>query len=116
VLNNKQIGLRIKSTREEKKLTLQEIADKIGVTKSTVQRYEAGLIDNIKLPVISAIANVLNVNPSWIIGKTNDRGDNKPRFELKDAYFIFAKEMQEKNVSEEDMKKMWAFYEMIKRN
>lgn len=115
MLSNKEIGLRIKSVREEKGMTLQEIATKIGVAKSTIQRYEAGTIDNIKLPIISSIANVLDVDPSWIIGKINERKQkNEKEYELKDAYFSFAKEMQEKNISDEDMEKLWQFYDMIK--
>ncbi|BCN32074.1 helix-turn-helix domain-containing protein [Anaeromicropila herbilytica] len=116
-MENKEIGLRIKSRREEKNLTLQEVADKVGVAKSTIQRYEAGTIENIKLPVINAIAQVLGVNPSWVIGKSDSPDVEKDTrdFELKDTYFSFAKEMQEKNVSEEDMQKLWQFYEMIKK-
>lgn len=117
VFTNKQIGLRIKSTREERGMTLQEIANKIGVAKSTIQRYEAGTIENIKLPVISSIANALGVNPSWLIGKVDspDAVQDINSFALEDAYFSFAKEMQEKKVSKEDMKKLWQFYEMIKK-
>ncbi len=66
----KAIGERIYQRRKELKLTLQEVADYIGVTKSTVQRYEAGKITTPKLPVIDAIARCLMVNPSWLIGKS----------------------------------------------
>lgn len=87
-MDNKQIGQRIKETRESQSLTLQNVADAIGVAKSTIQRYEAGLIENIKLPVIESIANVLNVNPAWIIGKSeNKTKDNiKPFKDYVDAY------------------------------
>ncbi|MCI9468859.1 MAG: helix-turn-helix domain-containing protein [Oscillospiraceae bacterium] len=67
-----EIGLRIETRRKELSLTLSEIANSIGVAESTVQRYEKGRIENIKLPVIEAIANVLNVNPAWIVCKTDD--------------------------------------------
>jgi len=66
----KAIGDRIYTRRKELKLTLQEIADSIGVTKSTIQRYEAGKITTPKLPVIEAIARVLMVNPAWLVGKS----------------------------------------------
>lgn len=69
----KEIGLRIEQSRKEAGLTLSDIADAIGVARSTVQRYEKGEINKIKLPVIEAIANVLKVNPSWLIYKTDDR-------------------------------------------
>lgn len=113
LLSNKEIGLRIKTVREEKGMTLQEVADKVGIAKSTVQRYEAGSIEKIKLPVISSIAKVLDVNPAWLIGKSDEKTDSG-EYELKDAYFNFAKELQEKKVPKEDLEKLWKFYEMIK--
>ncbi len=68
---NEQIGLRIEARRVELDLTMQEVADKIGVDKSTVQRYEKGKIKRIKLPVIESFASALSVNPDWIIGKSD---------------------------------------------
>lgn len=68
MLSNKEIGQRIHDTRQSKGLTLDDIANAVGVAKSTIQRYEKGHIDKIKLPVLESIANVLEVNPSWLIG------------------------------------------------
>lgn len=76
-MNNEIIGLRIKEERESKGLTLQDIADEIGVAKSTVQRYETGAIGNIKLPVLAAIANVLKVAPEYLIGKSDNKTPDK---------------------------------------
>ena len=70
-MNEKEIGLRIKQARELKDMTLQEVADLVGIAKSTVQRYEAGLISKIKLPVIQSIAAALSVNPAWLVGKSD---------------------------------------------
>lgn len=66
------IGNRIKQRRLSLGLTLGEVASKIGVAISTIQRYEAGTISKIKLPVIQAIAGALSVNPAWLIGKSED--------------------------------------------
>lgn len=67
-----EIGNRIKYARDLRGATLDNIAKKVGVTKSTIQRYESGKIITIKLPVVEAIAIALNVNPSWVIGKSDD--------------------------------------------
>lgn len=69
-MTNIEIGNRIKYARNIRKVTLDDIAKKVGVTKSTIQRYENGKIERVKLPVVESIANALNVNPSWIIGKS----------------------------------------------
>ena len=40
----KLIGARIKEVRKEKRMSLDDVAKTVGVAKSTIQRYEAGLI------------------------------------------------------------------------
>jgi len=65
----KQIGDRIKQARTLRNYTLDDVANEIGVAKSTIQRYENGLINKPKLPVLQAIADSLKVNPAWISGQ-----------------------------------------------
>ena len=67
-MDNILIGKRISEARQFRNMTLDDIADDIGVSKSTVQRYETGKIAKIKIPVLHAIANSLNVNPVWLSG------------------------------------------------
>lgn len=69
-MDNNEIGRRIKQRRLDLEMTQGDIANEIGVAISTIQRYEAGTIDKVKLPVIEAIARVLRVNPDWLIGKS----------------------------------------------
>lgn len=70
-MDNLNIGKRIEKARELRELTMDDLANRIGVAKSTIQRYEKGKINTIKIPVIDAIARELNVNPSWIVGKSD---------------------------------------------
>ena len=70
-MTNTEIGNRIKYARDLRGATLDDIAKKVGVTKSTIQRYENGKINTIKIPVVESIAIALNVNPSWIVGKSD---------------------------------------------
>ena len=71
-MDNLTLGKKIKQAREAKGVTLNDIAEKIGVAKSTIQRYENGKISTPKLPVVHAIASALDVNPSWLVGKSPD--------------------------------------------
>lgn len=71
-MTNIEIGIRIADRRAALGLTMDEVAQRIGVAKSTIQRYEKGQIQKIKLPVIESIASVLGVNPDWIIGNTDN--------------------------------------------
>ncbi|MCC0707020.1 MULTISPECIES: helix-turn-helix domain-containing protein [unclassified Clostridioides] len=63
---NKDIGKRIKDARENIGLTLKDVADRVGVATSTIQRYEKGEISQLKLPVLESIAKALTVNSIWI--------------------------------------------------
>ena len=76
-MDNKAIGLRIEQRRKQLSLTLEFVANEVGVAKSTIMRYERGTIEKIKLPVIEAIARVLDVNPSWLCCKTDDMSVNE---------------------------------------
>ena len=70
--DNIEIGRRIRDRRKELGMTLQDVARAANVAASTVQRYEAGKFDRIKLPVLEAIADALKVNPEWLSLKTDD--------------------------------------------
>lgn len=113
-MSNLEIGKRIKEAREERGLTKTELASRIKVADSTIKRYEDGEIERIKVPVIESIAKALQVNPMWIIGRSDDKYKCEHSFVLDDTYFSFAKELQEKKISKSDMEKMLQFYEMIK--
>lgn len=66
------LGARMKSARRLRKRTLDDVADAIGVNKSTIQRYEVGRIAHPKFPVIKAVAEYLDVSPRWLTGETED--------------------------------------------
>lgn len=66
-----EIGKRIKARRKELNLTLEQLASALGFNKSTLQRYEVGKIDRIKLPVLQSIAKELRVDPNWLALKTD---------------------------------------------
>lgn len=72
MLNQKEIGFRIKQRREELGLTLEDIALYVRVARSTIQRYEAGSISRPKLPVLYSISQALRVSPDWLLGITDD--------------------------------------------
>lgn len=62
---------RIKSTRESLKLTKRELAKRIGVHESSINKYEKGLVD-IPLSKITELARVLNVTESYLMGWEDD--------------------------------------------
>ena len=66
------MGARIKNARQLRQVSLEQVARKIGLNKSTVQRYESGAIQSPKLPVIKAIAEALDVNLRWLTGEAEN--------------------------------------------
>lgn len=73
-MDRELLGKRIKSRRKELDMTQGDVARAIGVAISTIQRYEAASIETIKLPVVEAIARTINVNPEWLVGKSEIKG------------------------------------------
>ena len=73
----KEIGRRIKTARELRRLTQEQLGNAVGMNKSTIQRYETGQITKIKIPVLETIAKTLNVNPNWLALKTDNMVENE---------------------------------------
>lgn len=69
-----EIGRRIKQRREELGMTQKELGEALWLNKSTIQRYENGIINKIKIPVLHAMAKQLNVDPQWLALKTDNMG------------------------------------------
>ena len=66
-----EINERIKELWLLNKLTLEEVANIVGVTKATVQRWESGLIANMRRDKIASLAKALHTSPGYILGIEN---------------------------------------------
>lgn len=58
----------LKQRRKELGLTLLQIAEAVGVTEATVQRWESGNIKTARHEKLTALAEVLKVNPASFMG------------------------------------------------
>lgn len=59
---------RIKDLRKERNLTLEQVADIVGVGKSTVRKWETGMIANMKRDKIASLAKALGTTPEYLMG------------------------------------------------
>ena len=66
----------IKKYRLECKMTLDEVSEKIGVKKSTLQRYESGVISNIPSDKIEKMAEIFGIKPSTLMGWDSPNENN----------------------------------------
>ena len=63
-------GKRLRELRKENGYTIDQFADMVGISKSTLGYYE----NDKRMPdieILARIANVLNVNADYLIGRTN---------------------------------------------
>lgn len=67
------ISKRIKELRLEKGLTLEQVGNVVGVGKSTVRKWETGMIANMKRDKIASLSKALGVSPSYLLGYTDER-------------------------------------------
>ena len=67
---------RIKTLRQEKGLTLEQVADVVGVGKSTVRKWETGMIANMRRDKIAKLASALHTTPGYLMGW--DEKENSP--------------------------------------
>ena len=75
------IKIFLKQRRKELRLTMKDVADKVGVSESTISRWESGAISNMTRTNISALATALQISPSVIMGWTEEK--NSPGAEEK---------------------------------
>lgn len=59
---------KLKERRLELNYTLQDVADKMGLTRATIQKYESGLIKGVDTTTLERLANVLQTTPAYLMG------------------------------------------------
>lgn len=62
------IGNPIYNRRKELGLTLEEVGNAVGVSKSTVKKWENGFISNMRRDKIEKLAKVLEISPVRLLG------------------------------------------------
>ena len=69
------IGELIHSKRKSLNLTLEEVGKAVGVSKSTVKKWETGYISNMRRDKIALLANVLQIDPTELINDDANTDD-----------------------------------------
>ena len=63
-----KLSIILKKRRKELGLTLAQIAEMMGVSEATVQRWESGNIKSIRYEKMDRLAEILRVNPAAFMG------------------------------------------------
>lgn len=69
------LGKRIFDLRKSKGLTLEQVGLAVGVGRSTVRKWENGIIANMRRDKIKKLADALETTPAYIMGWTDDPND-----------------------------------------
>ena len=67
-----QFATRLKHLREEKNMTLRALAEKTGISKSSLSNYE-NATDDPALSVVITLANYFDEDLSYLTGETSTR-------------------------------------------
>lgn len=77
-----KLGMRIRERRKALGLSGDELAKKIGKTRSTIYRYECGDIENLPIELLIPLADALQTSPEYIMGWDNDREDTSKKMDV----------------------------------
>ena len=78
MLTAKEVGLRIKERRNELKISMPELGRRVGVNKSTIQRYETDGVNPTRSMVINGLAEALLTTPEWLTGLSEEKEYSVP--------------------------------------
>ena len=77
------LSRKIKQLRLERNMTLEEVATIVGVGKSTVRKWETGMIANMKRDKIALLASALGTTPAYLMGWKEDTKQSASPDDLK---------------------------------
>lgn len=83
-------GDRIKQLRNTLGMSQEELGQKVGVKKAAINKYETGIVVNLKRSVIDKLSEALHTTPAYLMGwedeKTNAPLDIPPNFPARLRY------------------------------
>ncbi len=87
--------LNLKAQRESLKLTLEDVGNYVGVGKSTVRKWENGMINNMGRDKILKYAKILQISPLALIGEVETEA---PTWASEDDVIVFDEALKRNSV------------------
>ena len=78
------VGEKIKNRRKYIKMSVEELAEKVGLSKATIYRYEKGDIEKVDTEILASIAKALRTTPAQLMG-WDDIPEKEQTIDLKDV-------------------------------
>ena len=95
-------------------MTLEQLGDKIGVGKSTVRKWENGMIANMRRDKIGLIANALSVSPAYLMGWEENTPTTVPVLEDREQKLLSSFALLNDSGQEEALKRVEELTELPK--
>jgi transcriptional regulator with XRE-family HTH domain len=73
------LSKKIKLLRAERGMTLEQVAQIVGVGKSTVRKWETGTIANMRRDKIDKLATALGTSPAYLMGWNKTIPTDEPK-------------------------------------
>lgn len=77
-MSENDMSRKIKDLRAKHDLTLEQIAQQVGVGRSTVRKWETGQIQNMRRDKIAKLASALHTTPEYLMGWEKDSDSIMP--------------------------------------
>ena len=101
---------RIKELRLKHNLTMEKLSEMIGVSKSTIAKWENGYVDNMRQDNIMKLSKIFNVTPAYIMGY------DVPEIELHGLTFSTNSKEQNAKETEERIRKFATLYNQLEES
>ena len=103
-----EFNINLKKRRLELGMTLKNVADIVGVTESTVRKWEVGIIANMKKNKLEKLANALQTTIPYILGLEDN--EDKKTSKIINKYIelenLVKSEKEKEDILEEVLKNM----------
>lgn len=113
-MSSENMAQKIKELRKAKNLTLEQVASVVGVGKSTVRKWETGMIANMKRDKIASLAKALDTTPAYLMGWEESPINELPEPIIDNVLVELLAELSD--LTEEERAKVSAFIQGLKAN
>ena len=73
-MSSNDLSIKIRDLRAKHGLTLEQVAQQVGVGRSTVRKWETGMIANMRRDKIEKLAAALHTSPGYLMGWDDEDG------------------------------------------
>ena len=80
-----ELSQKIKELRLKNGMTLEQVGDIVGVGKSTVRKWETGMIANMRRDKIALLAKALGTTPAYLMGWKDDKTNSSEELALSEG-------------------------------